>query len=594
MRSRPDRSLRLFFSRPRHSGQSCRRRQQQQQQHRHYTSVVVSNILPDVSASAACVRTRSLIRGLVRGWKSSSFSVKNSKDIIGNDCQLNLTSDDQRQHQHHHQVIYATSAPFKNKKESIYPDTDRSISDNVHMAHLPMNRSGSFQEFCNDHFGTRNSGSDRPDLVLFDRFYTEEAHSFRFHKEFPESPLVLDMQDFHALRLGRHNIVKQFDRLHSDSMKEDTNHDPFECLPSVMNYYPTLGNTTAKYYNINNQNKLTAREEKHAETAFLRELASIQRSDMTLVCSPFEMELLEHEYHIPKDKLCLAPFFVDSTALSKSLSLSSTRSVATSNSHPVRFIFCGGFRHAPNADAVDILLQHIWPKIRSHDQHPTATLHIYGAFCPSSLKERYNNKSNLTGVYIHGYAPSLSDVFCGISNDEKDDSDNDSSSSSSSSSRTILLAPLRFGAGIKGKIVDAWTFGVPVVTTPLGSEGMVKTTKEGSDIDSNERFAGRVASTVDEFVHEAVCLATNNKLYETTRNEGYDAVHRLFPADRNWNHVEQNLSRLLPNDGSNCTPSALQFRRRQDFSRALLWHESSRSTEYLSRWIECKELRQQK
>ena len=36
----------------------------------------------------------------------------------------------------------------------------------------------------------------------------------------------------------------------------------------------------------------------------------------------------------------------------------------------------------------------------------------------------------------------------------------------------VLLAPLRFGAGLKGKIVDAWAHGLPVVTTPIGAEGM--------------------------------------------------------------------------------------------------------------------------
>lgn len=36
----------------------------------------------------------------------------------------------------------------------------------------------------------------------------------------------------------------------------------------------------------------------------------------------------------------------------------------------------------------------------------------------------------------------------------------------------VLLAPLRYGAGLKGKIVDAWAHGLPVVTTPIGAEGM--------------------------------------------------------------------------------------------------------------------------
>jgi glycosyltransferase involved in cell wall biosynthesis len=95
------------------------------------------------------------------------------------------------------------------------------------------------------------------------------------------------------------------------------------------------------------------------------------------------------------------------------------------------------------------LIRHVWPKIRQ--QLPTATLHIHGAYCTSELHQAaHNNQNKNNGISVHGFTPKLQDIF---------------------RHGSILLAPLRFGAGIKGKIVDAWTFGMPVVTTPIGSEG---------------------------------------------------------------------------------------------------------------------------
>jgi O-antigen biosynthesis protein len=563
-------------------------------------------------------------------------------------------------HRQHH-VIYVTSVPFKKESDSIYPDPNKSISDNVHMVHLPLNRSDSFEDFCNQYFSHqkhdlsgqvhhksskhtkgqheednnnkddddkeiqsiihdqyRNDNNiervsisiDQPDLVVFDRFYTEEAHSFRFHQRYPQTPLVLDMQDFHSLRIGRQNIVRQWDKIYPSLEYQQTNEaaacfstvDPLGCLPSVMEYHPSVI--------VENQQP---KQQQQTTQMLLRELASIQRSDLTLVCSPYEMDLLQNEYQIPNDKLCLASFFVPPESFQKQAlfkpAASSSPSVAEETTDtikantttsslsndvdgPIRFIFCGGFLHPPNADAVSILLQFIWPRIKSQlSPQDDATLHIYGAFCPSSLKVRYHHQetTNPTHVYMHGYDPNLQHVFHGgdnrNNNDKKLQQSDGSHIKSSSfalppSAKTILLAPLRFGAGIKGKIVDAWTFGVPVVTTPIGCEGMKE---EGTD-----RFAGRVASTMDDFVHEAINVATSKTIYATTQQEGYVALDTLFQSDRNWRHVHQRLMQLLPQDFE-VTSSALQARRQSDYARAMLWHHSARSTEFMSRWIECKE-----
>lgn len=520
---------------------------------RSYTSVVLSNVLPDVSASAACVRTHSLIKGLVGDLNSTKTTAK-TPDTFATNAEST--------HGHNNQVIYATSVPFDkaNTKDAVYPG-DHPTHHRVRMVHLPLNRSDAFDEFCHGQFSTTTTNG-RPDLVLFDRFFMEESHSFRFHQRFPEAALVLDLQDLHSLRWGRQEVVRQWDHHRQRGGGVD---DPLACLPAVLGYRPTLDEVEPCK---NNKGGIT----KHHHDQLLRELASIHRSDLTLVCSPFELDLLQNEYQIPSEKLCLASFFVDPVdqPVTVAPTAKSTK-WSSAEQEEIPFVFCGGFRHAPNVDAVDLLLHHVWPRIRS--QLPSATLHIHGAFCPPTLKAQHHQPDQ-TGVHMHGYTAVLSDVFgenkqCG-------------------ERPAILLAPLRFGAGIKGKIIDAWTFGLPVVTTPIGSEGMTSAALNDDNDDKMVCFGGRIASTVDDFVHEALDLATNWDSYRQAQVQGYKALESQFRTDRHWNHVRERLLEVLPTTVENISPQ-LQSRRRRDFTQAMLWHQSARSTEFFSKWIECKE-----
>ena len=371
------------------------------------------------------------------------------------------------------------------------------------------------------------------DRIVFDRFYVEESFSFALRKEYPEASLVLDMQDMHALRSDREDLVKQWDVKYATKTKSSTEkgqEDCFGVLPVVMEHIPST-----------ESDKL------------LRELGSIHRSDLTLVCSPYELNLLTTTYGVDASKLCLAPFFVDSTQIR---SVDSTTLSTNSNDNdapPPSFVFCGGFKHTPNVDSVRLLLQFVWPAIRKH--LPTATLHIHGAYCPDEMFRQLMKNSNETGVSIHGYTAHLQDVF---------------------RPGRILLAPLRFGAGLKGKIIDAWSFGLPVVTTPVGSEGFIGTENNAS----TTSFGGTVAWSVDEFVQAAVELALDKSSYVDAVRRGQAILHRTQDKGLNWAKVEGALT---------TTEMELSRRRKYDYTRALLWHHSARSTEYVSRWIELKE-----
>lgn len=108
------------------------------------------------------------------------------------------------------------------------------------------------------------------------------------------------------------------------------------------------------------------------------------------------------------------------------------------------FVFVGGFDHPPNRDAVHHLVQQIWPLIRK--ELPHAELHLVGSQMPADIADLGGG-----GVTVHGWLPDLTPVLAGS---------------------RVFLAPLRYGAGLKGKVGQAMGLGIPVVTTSIGVEGM--------------------------------------------------------------------------------------------------------------------------
>ncbi len=97
-------------------------------------------------------------------------------------------------------------------------------------------------------------------------------------------------------------------------------------------------------------------------------------------------------------------------------------------------------------DAVRWLLSEIFPRIR--ERLPDAQLHLVGAGLAEAIQSQ---QMICPGVSFHGHVPQMAPLLhaCRVS-----------------------LAPLRFGAGVKGKISEALAYGLPVVTTPEGAEGM--------------------------------------------------------------------------------------------------------------------------
>ena len=160
------------------------------------------------------------------------------------------------------------------------------------------------------------------------------------------------------------------------------------------------------------------------------------------------------------------------------------------------------------------------------------------------------------GFYVHGHVEDIKEALL---------------------QRRVLLAPLRFGAGIKGKIIDSWCYGLPVVTTPIGAEGMMMT----DTLAFNENdWGGCVVSNEDEFVKAAVDLYTTKDLWECSQSKSIELLNALFNKEQNLQLIDDALDDAKMN---------MRQRRKRDVTGQLLWHQSNRSTEYFSKWIELKE-----
>ncbi|MEZ8286079.1 glycosyltransferase [Vibrio splendidus] len=263
-----------------------------------------------------------------------------------------------------------------------------------------------------------------------------------------------------------------------------------------------------------------------------REIAAILRCDLSLIISSYEMELLQTQFNIDPKLLHHLPFMVDLNTLPESTKSFEERK---------HFMTIGNFRHAPNWDAV-LQLQKIWPKIRK--QLPESELHIYGSYPPPKATALHNPK---TGFHIKGWAKDAQEVM---------------------EQARVCVAPLRFGAGIKGKLLDAMKLQTPNVTSEIGSEGMLP--------QGELQWPGAVSDDIDEFVEQAVALYKDEEKWLRAQSQ----CHSILEA-----HYEQNqlgdklIERLITLN------SELESHRLDNFFGSMLKHHSMASTKYMSQWI---------
>lgn len=264
-----------------------------------------------------------------------------------------------------------------------------------------------------------------------------------------------------------------------------------------------------------------------------REIAAILRCDLSLIISSFEMELLTDTFKVDSSLLHHLPFMVDLKKCPNETNPFSARK---------HFMTIGNFRHAPNWDAV-LYLQEIWPLIKS--KIPEAELHIYGSYPPQKATALHNPK---TGFLIKGWTDDAFTVM------EKS---------------RICLAPLRFGAGIKGKLLDAMIMQTPSITTPIGSEGMHQ----------HEPWPGIVTDDLTEFVVAAVNLYNNEHTWLEAQQHGIALLNSRYDSHALGSQLITKITE---------TENNLTQHRLNNFTGGMLKHHSMMSTQYMSQWIAAK------
>ena len=346
----------------------------------------------------------------------------------------------------------------------------------------------------------------QPDVVMFDRFFTEEQFGWRVANTCPNALRVLNTEDLHSLRNVRQQLLKT--RQQSAAMEAEK-----------YQLYP-LADTAETLYGLMASDDMAQRE-----------IAAIYRCDITLIISRFEYQLLQQAFSVPEALLHYCPFL-----------LPPATSIQPAFAQRQDFITIGNFRHEPNWDAVLCLKHQVWPRLRA--QLPQAQLHIYGAYPPPKATALHNPKQ---GFLVRGWADDAHEVM---------------------QNARVCLAPLRFGAGLKGKLIDAIQCDTPSVTTTIGAEG----------IDAAEKWPGFIADEREQFVTAAVNLYESPGLWQVAQDRCADTLQQFSATT---------LTPFLINK-LEATVDTLATHRRHNFIGAMLQHHQHKSTQYMSLWIEAK------
>ena len=324
-----------------------------------------------------------------------------------------------------------------------------------------------------------------PEIVIFDRFTTEEQFGWRVSEQAPNSLKILDTEDLHFLRSARETAFKQ--------------------------------NRIAENSDLVND-------------VFKREIASILRCDLSLIISEFEMDLLSNHFKIDKKNLHYLPLFANN------------KRSKTSFLDRKNFISIGNFLHEPNWQTV-LQVKKLWPSIKK--QLPEAQIHIYGAYASEKVYQLHNEKE---GFLIKGRAEKVETVF----NDAK-----------------VLLAPIPFGAGIKGKLLESMELGLPNVTSSVGAEAM----------HGNLPWNGFISDNENEFIEKAILLYQEETTWKQAQENGYRIAKEKFKKELFETDFWETIHTISKN---------LDEHRNANFLGQILQHHTLQSTRYLSKWIEEK------
>jgi GT2 family glycosyltransferase/glycosyltransferase involved in cell wall biosynthesis len=209
------------------------------------------------------------------------------------------------------------------------------------------------------------------------------------------------------------------------------------------------------------------------------EYQAVEQADETWVVSPLEQQLLQESF--PAKSIQLVSNIVDIPG--SKMRFSSRRD----------YLFIGGFQHRPNIDAVLFFAQKIYSLVRQH--LPDAKFYVLGGKAPPEIAALATE-----GIIIAGSQKDVRPFFDGIK---------------------LSIAPLRFGAGVKGKINQSMAFGVPVVATSRAVDGMGLRDRE--DV--------LIADEPDAFARAVIELYQSEELWARLSANGIEKTRELYSPE---------------------------------------------------------------
>jgi len=267
-----------------------------------------------------------------------------------------------------------------------------------------------------------------------------------------------------------------------------------------------------------------------------REIASILRCDLSIMISEVEMDILKNQFKIDPSLIYYLPFLeeeIDQQVIEKWIPFEDRAD----------FVFIGNFLHEPNWNTVQVLKTKIWPVLRK--RLPNANLDIFGSYTSQKVLQLDNKGEKF---FIKGRALDAKETIA---------------------KHRILLAPIQFGAGVKGKFIDAMQVGTPSVTTSVGAEAMK----------GNLDWNGSIEDNLALFIDESVKLYQDKNAWQIAQQNGVQIINQRYSAKYFTDQFIKEVERLS---------SVLTAHRQNNFFGQILNHHTAQSTKYMSLWIEEK------
>ena len=275
----------------------------------------------------------------------------------------------------------------------------------------------------------------------------------------------------------------------------------------------------------------------------MRELASIWRCDLSLIISQFEYTLLKESFAVPEGLLHYLPLAMEDLAGHKNRPKFSQK---VPWSHRADFLWVGNRMHDPNDDSLKYLLQELWPSLQR--QIPDAALHIVG---PNGTEAQRQLILKSTSVVDLGWVDDLPKLMLNY---------------------RVNLAPVRFGAGLKGKILQSIGLGLPTVSSAIGAEGLMF-----------ENFSALTpARLAEEFIAKAFKLYSDQQHWVEAKEQGARCINQYFSLSQVFSNLNHDLWAIKKD---------LKAHRNRHFMGQILQHQSINASKYMGRWLTLKNQR---